>query len=428
MHSPSVIREDFLHYLWRTKMVPASLTLVDGRAVEILDYGVYNLDAGPDFFNGRIRIEDTIWAGNIEMHVASSDWIKHRHQHDKAYDNVILHVVYEMDTEITVLDHKLPTLVLRGSIPRIYLERYGQMMSSTQVIPCASLIKAVPDAKIEMWKSRLTIERLEKKSQSLTDIIAYTGHNWEETLYIVLARYFGSKVNVEPFERVARSLTLSILLKNVDKSLMIAALLFGQAGMLEANYTDAYYVSLKKEYRFAQAKYDLKPIDSSTWKFGKLRPPNFPTVRLAQFAALMVKVEALFSHIRAAKDSASLKSIFDEVVSDKYWDDHYRFGVESTYQPKRLTPEFIDLLIINAVVPVIFAYGKSIDDEEVSDRAIHLLSSISAESNTIVKSYKSLGVVCSSAAESQALLQLNTYYCKEHRCAQCAIGHEILRS
>jgi hypothetical protein len=427
MTTNSPFKEEFLHFLWRTKKLPyQAFETTDGRLIEILEYGVYNTDAGPDFFNAKVRIDDTVWAGNVEMHVFSSDWKKHKHQQDKAYENVILHVVFENDLPVNLSNKTpIPTLELKGKIPKIYIDNYLTIFQSTAKIPCQHLIKSLDKDKISLWIYTLAIERLAKKTEQVMDILTSTNQNWEETLYILLARYFGSKVNTEPFERLARSLPLSIIHKNKDKRSTIDAIVFGQAGMLQANYTDDYFIELRKEYEFQQKKYALTPIDVVAWKFSKMRPMNFPTVRLAQFAGLMYKVTFLFSQIKEAINPSEIRQILRSEVSP-YWHTHYRFGTESSNKAKTTSADFVDLLLINAVAPLLFCYGRVLDDQRYIDKAISVLEDIPAEKNSIIITWKEMDITAKSAFDSQALLQLKTNYCDHFRCLSCKIGNELM--
>jgi hypothetical protein len=424
----SPIREDFLHYIWRTKKIARHpFVTTDGNEVEIVDFGIYNADSGPDFFNAKIKIGDTVWAGNIEMHVFSSDWTKHRHQHDDAYENVILHVVYEYDKEIIPKNQNkaIPTIELKGKIPKIYLDHYLMLMQSTAQIPCQNLISLVDEDKINLWKYSLTVERLNQKSSVVESILSSASGDWEETLYIMLAKYFGSKVNTEPFERLARSLPLSIIQKNKDKLHVLEALFFGQAGMLEGNHKEAYFSELKKEYLYQKKKHNLRPGDPVAWKFSKLRPVNFPTVRIAQFAALMHQTGFLFSIVKESEGHETLLKILKS-SSSIYWDTHYRFGLVSSSSKKITGTDFIELLLINAVVPVLFQYGKTNNDQLYVDKAIQILEHIGAEKNQITTLWKNLGLSCRSAFDSQALIHLKNNYCREFRCLSCKIGNEVM--
>jgi hypothetical protein len=424
----SPIKEDFLHFVWRTKKLPYHhYETTDGRKLEIIDFGLYNVDSGPDFFNAKIKVGDTIWAGNIEMHVFSSDWNKHLHHNDKAYENVILHVVYENDRDIRLTKAKdaIPTLELKGKIPKQYIEQYFTLMQSQSSIPCRTLIHHADIQKVNLWKYTLTTERLNSKSQYVSNVFNESGFDWEETLYIILGKYFGSKVNTVPFEMLVRSLPLSIINKNKDSLLVLDALLFGQAGMLSADYKDDYYGQLKSEYSFYRQKYQLRPIDAVAWKFSKLRPHNFPTVRIAQFSGLMFKNYFLFSYIKEAEDIAQVRDLLKSGVSE-YWNDHYRFDVACTPTSGNAGSDFIDVLIINAVIPVLYYYGKYTDDDRFTDKSIFWLEKIKSEKNTIIAQWAEVGISAKSAFDTQALLQLKTEYCNKFRCLSCRIGHEII--
>ena len=423
-----IIREDLLYYLWKTKSFDmTNLTTEDGQKIEILDYGNQNYDAGPDFSNGKIKIGNTVWAGNIEMHVYSSDWERHNHDLDKAYDNVILHVVFEHDREVhTTTEQYIPCLELKKRIPQKIKENYAQLISNNNWIPCENQLPNVPEHTVTFWLQRLVAERLETKTEYLKTILESTNNDWEETMYIFLMRYMGARVNMDPFESLAQNLPLSIIQKNKDDLQKIEALLYGQAGMLLATYeNDEYYNGLKSEYRFLAKKYKLTHIPPVSWKFAKMRPAGFPTIRIAQMAQILYSSEYLFSRILATKNIQSIKQIFQAKPSE-YWEDHYRFGTESIYKEKQLGEGFIDLIIINVVSPLLFLYGKSIADEQYRDRAIEHLEALKPEKNKIVSNYKELGVVVSSAADTQGLLQLKKAYCDPKLCLSCSIGNKLI--
>jgi len=423
----SPISEDFLHYIWKTKKLNTdSLVTTTGRPLQIIDFGVHNSDSGPDFFNGKVKIDDTVWAGNIEMHIRSSDWYRHNHQSDRSYNNVILHVVFEHDKEIVLNDgNVLPCLELKGRIPKIFLDNYLQLSQSVDRIPCERNIQSVDKDKISLWKYSLILDRFERKTKLIQELLHESQNDWEQTLYVMIARYFGSKVNAEPFERLARTTPLNIVLKNRDKADALDALFFGQAGMLKANYKDAYYNSLQKEYQYLAKKYDLKPIDAVAWKFSRLRPPNFPTVRMAQLSALLHKSEGIFSKIKSLDDINKIRSIF-EITPNTYWDNHYKFDAPSASASKQLSQSFIDLLLINAVAPVLFYYGKSTGDEVYTDKALRLLESLPPEQNSITRLWSELGLKSKTAFDAQSLIHLKTSFCDLKRCLNCKIGHEIL--
>lgn len=420
----SPIREDFLHFLWRTRKLLPGLQTTDGSNVEILEYGNYNTDAGPDFFNAKIRIGDTMWAGNVEMHVFTSDWQKHRHQHDKAYENVILHVVYENDKPSSQ-PADIPVLELKGKIPKHFLNHYIGLMQSVEPVPCRNLIGGVNRDKIDMWKYSLIAERLQQKTQTVDQIYRGVAHNWEETLYIMLARYFGARVNTEPFERLARKVPLTIIHKNIDKPMVLEALFFGQAGMLTATFTDEYFKALKKEYQYQQKKYNLTPMEPVAWKFARMRPVNFPTIRISQFCHLMQKTEHLFSKISEASGPEGIQQWL-HCRAGEYWDTKYRFDTPSRNYVKQTGKDFTDILVINAVAPVLFHFGKMTNDESYVDKAIYMLEHTSAEDNQITRYWKELGLGMHSAFDSQALIHLRTNYCSSHACMSCRVGSEIM--
>lgn len=422
------IKEDFLHYLWKTKKLkPEDLVTTDGICIQVVDYGQYNVNSGPDFFNAKVEIDGTLWVGNVEMHVNTSDWLKHGHSSDKAYDNVILHVVYEHDLSPTsdIALAKIPTIALKGRIPKIYLDRYLALIQSTDSIPCQRLIKNVDPTKIELWKYALIVDRLYQKANRTAAILFHQNSDWEETMYIMLAKYFGSQVNTAPFEMLAQNLPLKIIQKNMDRPLAIEALVFGQAGMLHTGYTDEYYIQLQKEYHFLQKKYQLTPINPVVWKFSKMRPINFPTVRLAQFASLLQNTIGLFSKIKEATDIATLHKLLS-ASPHTYWNEHYRFGAQSPVLEKSISMGFIDLLIINTIAPVLYLYGKTMQDDIYIDRAIQWLESLKAEQNQITKAWKAAGVKVKTAFDAQSLIHLKQNYCDEYNCLNCKIGHEIM--
>lgn len=422
------IKEDFLHYLWRAKKISQNdLITTDGQSIDVMDFGHYNTEAGPDFLNARIKIDGTLWAGNVEMHVFSSDWHKHRHQNDKAYENVILHVVYEHDIPVTLKNavHPLPVLELKGKIPKSFLQNYQFLMNSKDSIPCRSCVKTIDYSRVQWWKYALAIERLQRKSLYIKDILEKSQGDWEETCYIAMARYFGASSNTLPFEMMASHTPYSLIMKNKDKKLSLEALFFGQAGMLHADYQDAYFRSLKEEYVFLQRKYQLNPIDPVLWKFGRLRPVNFPTVRIAQFAGFLHRSGFLFSEIREAENNTEIRSLFQS-DTDPYWTTHYTFGKESSSLSKAISPAFTNILIINAVTPILYLYGKMTDQQKYIDKAVTFLEETQAEKNRITQMWTSLGMEIRSALDSQAWIELKTQYCQEFRCLSCRIGHEIL--
>ncbi len=416
--------EQLLHYIWQQKRFlafPQSTT--DGRTVEVIDAGRLNTDGGPDFFNAKIKIDGTLWAGNVEIHVRSSDWYRHGHDKDRAYDNVILHVVREADCTVSRTDGKvIPQCELRYAEP--IAEKFRQWQQQPQRIACAEDIDKVPDIVISSWKNALLIERLEQKTAFITGMLAQNHGFWEEAFYVGLARNFGFHVNGQAFEMLARSLPVTCLGKHRDDLFQLEALLFGQSGLL-CGETDEYACRLQKEYAVLGHKFGLRPLDKSLWKMLRLRPVNFPHVRIAQFAALVHRSDKLFSRILETDAVPALQKLFDVQAGD-YWDTHYRFGKTTRSQPKHLGASAVNILLINTVVPFVFAYGKRKNNFTLQEKAVDLLSQIPAEQNSQIHRWRELGMKVENAFDSQALLQLRQQYCNEKKCLHCRIAHKIL--
>lgn len=424
------MREDILHFVWRWRRFSAqNLRTTDGQSIEILHPGTLNTDAGPDFFNARLRIDDTEWAGNVEMHVRASEWHAHNHQHDAAYHTVVLHVVWEADATVCrPSGEAIPCLSLQGQIDPVLVAECERLMSQPyQPVPCAHFVANVPRLVVRNWLDRLAVERLEMKTAAIETRLADTEQYWESAFYEGVAKAFGLKVNAEPFAALARSLPLTILGHHKSQPLQIEALLFGQAGWLENdNFEEAYPKLLAKEYRFLQHKYQLAPLPKAVWKFARLRPANFPTVRLAQLAALIHQSSHLFSQVLEAPDVRQLEHLFEAGVSD-YWQTHYVLDKPTVKRPKRLGRDFIHLIVINTVVPFLFQYGKARNNPTIQEKALMWLETMMAENNALIADWKSVGLTPENAHQSQALLHLRTHYCNTRRCLQCAIGHHLLR-
>ena len=423
------MKEDFLHYLWRMKRFDLSQRLLttQNETLQILQFGTHNSHAGPDFLDARIKIGDTLWAGNVEIHVNSSEWYAHGHETDKAYDNVILHVVLEEDRPILRTNGtRIPCLELRRLIPHKVQTVYQKLQHNAHWIPCQHHFYTVSEMTKNLWLDRMAVERLERKTEEIAKILMQNKNNREETFYRFLARNFGVKVNAFPFEMTAQSLPLLTLAKHKDNLQQIEALLFGQAGLLEEDFTEDYPNALKKEYAFLRKKHNLTPIPGQAWRFLRMRPANFPTVRLAQFATLIHQSVHLFSKILEAKDAEEIEQLFIAEPSE-YWKTHYVFDKESDEKEKRLGRSTIHLFIINTIVPFLFLYGKDKADESYKDRAFALLESLPPEKNSIIKGWKNLGMKPDSAYRTQALLELKNEYCNAKRCLECAVGNKILR-
>lgn len=423
-----LMKEDFLHYVWRLKKFDVlDLKTTEGESIQIVMAGEHNKNAGPDFINARIRIGETLWAGNVEMHLKASEWRQHRHQEDRAYDNVILHVVLEEDELVRrASGERIPCLILRERISYQLATQYLRMQQNEDWIPCQRQFMEVDEVIRDLWLDRLMVERLEQRTAEISTTLQENQNNWEESFYHFLARNFGLKVNVIAFEALARSLPLSILAKHKNCALQIEALLFGQAGMLDCDFTESYPQKLRKEYLFLQKKYKLHPIRVVNWKFSRLRPANFPTIRIAQFAQFILQSNHLFSKILEVENASEIQAMFD-VKTSSYWNRHYVFERPSIDQEKRLGKTTIDLLIINSIAPFLFLYGKSRTQEHYQDRALQLLENLPAEKNKIIQEWKKLGMKPNSAYQTQALLQLKNQYCQQKQCLQCTIGNAILK-
>ena len=416
------MREEFLYYLWENRLIDNNLQTAEGEAVEVVATGYRNTDSGPDFLEAKIRIGDKLWAGHVEIHVKSSDWIRHGHQNDKAYKNVILHVVYENDAQV----NEIPTLELKGHFDESLFLQYQKLISSKNWIPCEKSITQVPVFTRLSWLDRMAVERLESKSETVTKILEANQFDWEDALYKLLMRYFGLKVNNEAFEYLANILPFKTLLKHADNLLQVEAMLMGCAGFLEEDFTEEYPLLLKREFAVMRAKFNLLTMPAERWKFLRMRPSNFATIRLAQMAQLIHKNGCLFSKIKTAKDTTEVKALFD-VKASEYWETHYRFEVLTESKPKHLGETTADVLIINAVAPLLFCYGKLHKDESYCDTAMQFLEDIEAEDNAIIRHFSQCGITAENAMQTQALLHLYNMYCKRKRCLECKIGAVLLR-
>jgi len=419
--------EKFLHYLWKMKLLhPDHLHTASGEKIQILKAGEHNHNAGPDFLNARIKIGNTEWAGTIEIHVKSSEWNIHGHQHDSAYNNVILHAVYLDDSEVFHADGTpVLSLEVKDRFDPGLFDSYQLLMSSASWIPCEKQLPAVNTITVNQWLHRLMIERLEEKTQPIIESLKENQNNWEETFYQFISAAFGAKVNADPFRMLASALPLKILAKHKNSLLQLEALLFGTGGFLDEKFADDYPNQLKKEFDFLRKKYAIQPMKKHLWKFLRLRPANFPTIRLAQFAQLVFNSNHLLSKILETQDVKTLFSYFNCEPS-LYWLTHYRFDKASSERRKSMGEDAISLLLINMVAPFLFVYGKMKDEEAFINQSLHLLEQLPPEQNQIIMRWKQSGVNTKSAFDSQALLQLKNQYCANFLCLDCAIGHKIL--
>ena len=418
--------EDFLLYIWKFKLFEMNDLFIDNDALIIINPGERNTDSGPDFINARIQIGTTIWAGNIEIHINSSDWYKHGHDKSKSYNNIILHVVYNHDFNVLRLNNELmPTLELKDKIKPDVYSCYESFLASNFWIPCQNQIKNVRELILKDWMEHLVIERLEKKILIIKDSLRLNKNDWQQTLYQHLARNFGFKLNAEPFELLAKSLPMNFLAKHKDQLIQIEAMLFGQAGMLESSFSDNYSKMLKEEYQFLKNKFSLKSIDGHLWKFLRLRPYNFPTIRISQFANLIHQSNGLFSKIIEAKNIHELEKLFD-VSCSEYWMEHFQFDKLSKKTEKKIGKQTIHLIIINTIVPFLFLYGQEKNEEQYVDKALQLLENTNAENNSIIQKWKETGIDIKSAFETQALIELKNNYCNHKKCLNCRIGNDLL--
>ncbi|HEU4716694.1 MAG TPA: DUF2851 family protein [Bacteroidia bacterium] len=418
--------EEFLHHIWRTRQFnPANLRVTDGRALEIIYPGEHNIFSGPDFFNAKLRIGDQLWAGNVEIHVKASDWMKHRHQEDEAYGNVVLHVVYEADREISARGNVLPALELKERVPGKLWTRYSEMRGSKDRLACAGSMAGASSFTVAAMLGRAIVERLERKTDEIRTELLHSGNDWEETFYRRLAHRFGMNVNAEPFHRLALSLPFRLLMRHADQPHQGEALLFGQAGLLDDAATDAYMSDLQREYRHLRKKYSLQSIETHAWKFMRLRPGNFPTLRISQLAALLTQRTQLFRACMEMKTAEELEAFFD-VQASAYWDTHYRFRISSKECVKRLGAQATDVILINTVAPVKFLYGKMKKEERYCDEAIALLEEINAEENSVTRLFSAQAMELRNSADTQGALELKKNYCDRKRCLDCEIGRELL--
>ena len=417
-----IMREEFLYYLWENRLTDKDLTTTEGEAIDVMATGYRNTDSGPDYKEAKIQIGDKLWAGHVEIHVKSSDWNRHGHQTDKAYQNVILHVVYENDAKV----NEIPTLELKSHFDETLFAHYQQFISSRNWIPCAKGITQVPVFTRLSWLDRMAVERLESKANTVSKMLESNQFDWEDAFYKLLMRYFGLKVNNEAFETLANILPFKTLLKHADNLLQVEAMLFGCAGFLEEDFTEDYPNLLKREFAVMKAKFGLLTMPAERWKFMRMRPSNFPTLRLAQLAQMIHLHGCMFSKIKEAKDIAEVKALFD-VAASGYWETHWRLGVASEAKPKHLGDATADVLIINAVVPLLFCYGKLHKDETMCENAMQLLEATAAEDNAIIRHFAQCGIKAENAMQTQALLHLYNMYCKRKRCLECRIGNVLLR-
>lgn len=420
------MKEDFLHYLWKHALFHQNLKTVDNETVTVIHPGWFNVDAGPDFFNARLRLGNTEWAGNVEIHLRSSDWYLHGHDTDAAYDSVILHVVLHHDQEVfRSPGMKIPVLVVEnGFDPELY-QHYLRLLVNQNFISCENLLHTLEPVRLQNWLDRMLLSRFERKEQALTLALKNTGDDLEELFYQKVAESFGMKVNAEAFAQLARKTPLKILARHHASPEELEAMLFGQAGFLSASGTEQYPVRLSAAYHFFRQRYMLEPMDHHIWKFLRMRPVNFPTIRISQLASLLSGSDRVISRLLHTEDLNELQQLLD-VDCSAYWQDHYMFGKLSTPKDKRLGKDAITSVIINAIIPFRFFNARRKGDEASAGQALRMLNAIDFEENGLTRYWRNLGVPDSSAWESQALIELKQTYCDRKRCLHCHIGQHLL--
>ena len=422
------MQEDFLHYLWKHKKFDVTnLKTYKGERVSIVAVGQHNHNSGPDFFASQLKIDEQLWAGNVEIHVRASDWFVHNHETDTAYDNVILHVVWDYDSDIYRKDNsKIPTLELKHYVSKTALKNYNKLFSKSQKwINCENDFADVDTFVIQNWLERLYFERLERKSLDIENLLEASANNWEGVLFKMLAKNFGLKVNGDAFLSLAHAVDFSILRKLQPKLLSLEALFFGQSALLDDDIQDGYYAALQTEYKFLKQKFNLSNQSVLPLQFFRLRPANFPTIRLSQLANVYHEHHNLFSKII---ETNTVKDYYDllKAGTSSFWETHYSFNATSKQSKKAVTKSFIDLLLINTIIPIKFSYAKH-QGKVIDDELVELIQSIISEKNSIIDKFNAMSSVSKSALESQALIQLKNEYCDKNRCLQCAIGNVLLQ-
>lgn len=421
------MKEDFLHYLWKFKKFDVlNLKTVNNEEITIVNVGQYLELAGPDFFNAQIVIGAQKWAGNVEIHLKSSDWYVHHHEKDVGYENVILHVVWEHDVAVFRSDNsEISVLELKNYVEKATVDNYQSLMTPKSWIFCEKQLKDVDQFALQNWKERLFFERLERKSQPIFDLLEQTNQDWEGVLFCLLAKNFGLNTNGDIFYKMAQSIPFSIIRKESFEVENLEALIFGTVGLLDSEKEDNYFKDLKFRYFYLLHKCQIEKICIEPVQFFKHRPDNFPTIRLSQLANLYHSQQNLFSKINSL---SSLKSTYElfQIVASEYWQNHYQFDKESPMKQRKLSKSFIDLIVINTIIPIQFAFAKS-QGKEISEDLILLLNEVVAEKNAIIEKFTSFGIHSKTAFETQSLLQLKNEYCNKSKCLECAIGSELMK-
>ncbi len=421
------MNEKLLQFIWQFQYFNQTyLSLTDGNSIRIIKPGSLNTNQGPDFITSEIVLNNIRWIGNIELHVNASDWYKHKHHTDRRYENIILHVIWNDDLPVKdALGNLLPTLVLQDKVANILLDRYESLMKAQTLLPCASWLNKINELVWTSWKERLIIERLTKRAEHLFVKLKLFNGDWERVCLIQIGRVFGGKVNANIFESIIQSIPLVILKRHQHDVVQLEALLMGQAGFLQNDLKESYALALQKEYMFLRNKYSLTPLQLQP-QFLRMRPASFPTIRFAQLAAFFQKQTHLMQQIKSIQSVNIFYQLFNSAASD-FWNTHYRFEKESINKKKEIGMQFKNNLLINAIVPILFAYGLYNQNSLYQEQAIELLSQLPAETNQALKIWESLPVKQEVAFDTQALLELHQFYCNKKACLNCAIGNGILQ-
>lgn len=417
--------EQVLHYVWKHRLFQRTLETTEGIRVEVLDVGQHNTDEGPDFFNAKVRVGDKVWVGNIEIHKTSEDWYRHKHNQNSVYNSVILHIVEVANRDI-INEAKLGVPQCKIVYPEKIKDNIDFLLNTDVAIPCCNFLKDFPSIHMQGWINSLLLERLERKANDIAKLLERFNNSYSDVFYILLSRSMGFGINSDAFEQLASSLPLNYVLKQGDNTLHTEALLFGQAGMLDdIGNPDEYTQKLQQEYAFLKNKYDLTPLNKQVFRNLRMRPASSPYIRIAQLAALLQNIQGLFGKVLKSKDLGQIRLLF-HVNASEYWQTHYIFGEASPRKSKYIGDASLDVMIVNTVVPLVFSYGKKIDDETYIDRAISFLDNIKPESNSIIRQFTSYGVPAISAYYTQAMIQLKREYCEKKKCLYCRIGFKLL--
>lgn len=420
------MQEELIHHLWKLKTFDhRDLKTICDKPIKIFKYGTYNHNAGPDFINALIKINDTEWAGHVEMHLKSSDWIAHRHHTDKAYNSVILHVVYTHDKEVKTENGSKPyTLELKSRTPSILLERYKSLLGNKLYVPCQNMIQKLDKNLIKVYMDQLLYERLTRKHNKVNTLLDKSKYDWEHVCYALIMKYMGLKVNRNAFEVLTDYVPYRLLIRVADKRYKMEALLLGQAGLLN-KCPDQYTQKLRKEYEHLRTKYKLKSMQGLEWKLARMRPSSFPTIRISQLCGLYHNHTYLFRKIIEKPFVSNIHNLLEQHTSN-YWKEHYLPGNRSKSRNKQIGLQARNVLICNAIIPLIFSYACISGKHDLKSRALEMYHEITAEKNKLIKFWDTLGLKSKSAADSQALIELKTQYCDQYKCLNCSIGYNIL--